>query len=293
MPGYPTVPYWGGSNNGTYGGGGSSGGSTGLLSSSGGQQPGGNNYPAGIYGVGANGSGTAVGTLQPEDLTSEWLNKINDPTNPYIHQAMQRAGQQANSRGLVNSSIAAGNAQGAAIQASLPIAQSNAQAALGLQTTNLDNLAKIRQANMAAKAQTMSAGIAAQASMFGSRAGMYDTQANNAGALLRQTDLLAYQGQQADLNYQRSLGLQNNEGQIGMYNSMFNLGGNLLMQQGQFTNQLGIAALSDPAILGDPNALMGFNNLINGTSQSYVDSLFNSIFGSFQMPTSPNSGGGG
>jgi hypothetical protein len=58
--------------------------------------------------------------------TSGQLEKLLSSDNPYIKQARLRAEQQANSRGLLNSSIAAGNSEAAAIQSALPIAQSDA-----------------------------------------------------------------------------------------------------------------------------------------------------------------------
>lgn len=263
-----------------------------------GQQPAGNNYPAGIYGVGPGGGGTAVGTLQNNELTSYNLNQLtNDPNSAYMNQARLSGINTANQRGLLNSSIAAGNSEAAAIQAALPIAQGDANAAQGLQATNLNNLSKAETANIGANAQITSAGTmaAAQENV---------AQQNNAGALLRQQDQLAYSGEQAALNYQRALGLdqqqfynnsalsaQGYQQNLGL--DQFNLGATLLQGQQNFFSQAGIQAMQDPAIMGNPNAFGGYLQfLMNPFSQS-IDNTFSRLFGSFGSGGVAQPGNGG
>jgi len=60
-------------------------------------------------------------------LVEKRLQGLLDTDNPYIQQARQQAMEQANARGLLNSSIAAGNAQRAAIESAMPIAQQDAE----------------------------------------------------------------------------------------------------------------------------------------------------------------------
>lgn len=263
-----------------------------------GVQPPGNNYPSNIYGVGPGGSGTAVGTLQNNELTSYNLNQLTDSNNPYIKQATQGAINQANSRGLLNSSIAAGNARGAAIQAALPIAQSDAQAALGLQSTNLNNLSKAETANIGANAEMTSAGTAASASMDVARQ-------NNAGALLRQQDDLAFQGEQAGLNYQRDLGRDQQQyynaaalSQQGYQQNLgldsFNLGATLLQGQQSFFSSAGLAAMNDPAIMGNPEAFGGYLQFLMNPFSSIIDNVFsNPRLGLGNYGTPQPAGGGG
>lgn len=279
----------------TYGGGvstggsssGGSSGSTGGSSTSGGytagQQPGGNNYPQGIYGVGPNGSGTALGTITPDELTSNQLNELLASNSPYIQQARQSAINQANSRGLLNSSIAAGNSQAAAIQAGLPIASQDAQANYGLQQTNLNNLAKIQSGNIAAHAQVQSAQIGARASMYGQDQ-----------TTLRQREDLAYQGEQAGLNYQRNLGLTNqnfyNQSALSAQNyqqnlglDQFNLGSTLLSGMQNFSYSAGLNAMNNPAIMGDPQSFGGYMQFISNVfgGNGMIDNIFNNLFGSY------------
>jgi hypothetical protein len=261
-------------------------------------QPAGNNYPTGIYGVGPGGSGTAVGTLQNNSLTSYNLNQLtNDPNSAYMAQARQQGVNTANQRGLLNGSIAAGNSEAEAIKAALPIATSDAQASLSLQENNLGNLSKAQTATIGANAQTQSAGIMAGAEMN-------VAQQNNAGALLRQQDNLAYSGEQAALNYQRALGMdqqqfynnsalsaQGYQQNLGL--DQFNLGATLLQGQQNFFSQAGIQAMNDPAIMGDPQAFGGYLQfLMNPFSQS-IDNVFSRLFGSFGSGGVAQPGSGG
>ena len=58
------------------------------------------------------------------------LNKLLEEDSPYVRRARTRAAEHASSRGLLNSSIAAGAGEAAAIDAALPIAQGDANLAL-------------------------------------------------------------------------------------------------------------------------------------------------------------------
>jgi len=59
-------------------------------------------------------------------LVQNQLNKVIDPANPLMQRAKTRALQTANSRGLVNSSMAVGAAESAMIEAATPIAVQDA-----------------------------------------------------------------------------------------------------------------------------------------------------------------------
>lgn len=62
------------------------------------------------------------------ELVSNQMNSLLSDSNPYIQNARQRGVEYANSRGLMNSSIAAGASQRAATEAALPIASADAAA---------------------------------------------------------------------------------------------------------------------------------------------------------------------
>jgi hypothetical protein len=65
-------------------------------------------------------------TVQPNQTVQGQLTGLMDPNSPLIQQAETRANQQANSRGLLNSSIANTGAQEAAYAAAIPIATTDA-----------------------------------------------------------------------------------------------------------------------------------------------------------------------
>lgn len=79
-------------------------------------------------------------TLNPAtDTTGGQLSKIIDQNSPLMQQAATAGRQGANARGLLNSSIAVGAAQGAVLNAATPIAQQNAAASLQTGLTNTSN----------------------------------------------------------------------------------------------------------------------------------------------------------
>lgn len=67
------------------------------------------------------------------------LNGLISSNSPYIQAARASAQRQANSRGLLNSSIAAGSGELAAIQSALPIAQQDAQSFFNAGQFNANN----------------------------------------------------------------------------------------------------------------------------------------------------------
>ena len=73
--------------------------------------------PTGTPPAGTGGPPTGTPSL------SDRLNTLLDSDSPYIERARYRGRQAANRRGLLNSSIAAGAAEAAALDAALPIAQ--------------------------------------------------------------------------------------------------------------------------------------------------------------------------
>lgn len=289
---------------------GTSGGAGGSYSGTGsytaGTQPGGNTYPNGISGTRSDNGGTAVGTVTPDELTSHNLQALLASGSPYIQQSRNQAVQQANSRGLLNSSIAAGNAQAAAIQSALPIASQDAQVAYGLQQTNLNNLSKMQNAVIAGNGERAAA-LASQS------AAVKVAELNNQGDLQRQREDLAYQGEQAQLNYGRQLGLssqdyfnnsglsyqnflQNYASQSGLSSQnyqqnlgldQFNLGSTLLTGMQNFSYSAGLNAMQNPAIMGDPQAFGGYMQFISNIfgANGTIDNIFNNLFGSYNGGT--------
>jgi len=76
--------------------------------------------------------------VNPNELSSNQLNQITDENGAYIQRARNAGLAQANSRGLLNSSMAAGAAQGAAIDAAMPMAMQQAGAYTNVGDRNMD-----------------------------------------------------------------------------------------------------------------------------------------------------------
>ena len=120
-------------------------------------------------------------TYAPDDssLVARQLQNLLASDSPYVQRARTRAMEYANSRGGLNSSIAAGAGEGAAIDAAMPIAQADAAAFLGSQRDNTNALNQFGAAGNAFQYQgalnTQSNGFqtARDAAQFG-----YQTQLN-------------------------------------------------------------------------------------------------------------------
>lgn len=116
-----------------------------------------------------NGTGPYTFNTSPDMTTSHRLTGLLAGDSDYITQARQQAAQQAASRGLQNSTLAAGAGQSAAIAAGLPIAQQEAQAYLAAAQGNQQAVTSYQDTAMQANAQVMSAGIGASASLEAAR----------------------------------------------------------------------------------------------------------------------------
>lgn len=171
-------------------------------------------------------AGTMQGatTYQPTEnaLVSSQLTKLLKQDNPYTALARSKAAQYANSRGLLNSSMAAGAGERAAIESALPVAQGDAQAygvaerdnAAALNNFSLDANRFQREGALSA----LRAGFdsATQQRNFGFQAGesaaeraMRESQFQTAEGRLREAMTQDNQIKQADLGIRQSeLGLR-------------------------------------------------------------------------------------
>lgn len=130
-------------------------------------------------------AGLTNGQIDPNDSTNSasQLDAITAQNSPYIQLAEQQGLLTAASRGLENSSLAAGSAQAAATAAAAPLAQQNAsEASTGqLQNSQLDT--QVSEANAAAAnaAKMQNSQLDTQASEFNSS---QDTAAKELAAQL-------------------------------------------------------------------------------------------------------------
>lgn len=83
-----------------------------------------------------------VRDVQDNELTSNQLNNLTNADSKYIRSARGRGASYAQARGNLNSSLAAANAEQAAIDAALPIATQDAAAYANAASQNLDSLGR-------------------------------------------------------------------------------------------------------------------------------------------------------
>lgn len=135
------------------------------------------------------------------------LNGLIAQNSPYLQAARAGAAKQANSRGLINSSIAAGAGETAAIQAALPIAQQDAATNFNADQFNATQrnsfATDFNRFNQQAYLQDDQQGFASE------QAGLDRTQQKD--ILTQQQD---FQGTQAGLDRQQQTALQNSQQQF-------------------------------------------------------------------------------
>lgn len=127
-----------------------------------------------------------MGTQNPNDLTNTagQLDNITSANSPYMQLARQQGMLTAASRGLGNSSIAAGNSEASAVAAAAPLAEQNAsEAAQGkLQNSQLDTQTNEFNAGQTNANQQLDAQLKTQTSQFNASQ-QQSAGATNAAAL--------------------------------------------------------------------------------------------------------------
>lgn len=86
----------------------------------------------------------------PNELVANQLDALLRSDSPYMRNAEQRGMEYAASRGNINSSIGAGSARRAALEAAMPIAQADAQVYRDANAANFDAISSLRQMRTAA-----------------------------------------------------------------------------------------------------------------------------------------------
>jgi hypothetical protein len=89
--------------------------------------------------------------VTPNELVQNQLNGLLQSDSPYIKNARQRGAEYAASRGNINSSIGAGASQRAALEAALPIAESDAGVYRDANQGNFESLNELRKMRTAAE----------------------------------------------------------------------------------------------------------------------------------------------
>jgi hypothetical protein len=253
-----------------------------------------NSQAGGLQGTDGRGYTRNVGQ---SELANTHLNTMLDGNGAYIQNARRRGLESAARRGMMNSSIAAGNAERAAIEAASPFAMQAADAYGRAQTENLgymnQNLMQERDiANqvLTDKYRADAAGQAAAGEMEAARLAAQDRYR------MFQEDL-AFQGEQrgldrahdfgmSDMGYRQDLGRMGSEFgyDIGRQNNQMNWQSrendrdfyrNIARDNNQFSNQYNYetsAAIRDQRIRRSDAAFeFGLETLMNDPSTSLND----------------------
>ncbi|HEX2614723.1 MAG TPA: hypothetical protein VHL10_04470, partial [Nitrososphaera sp.] len=202
------------------------------------------------------------------ELTSENLAGLLAPGNRYIDMARQAGMDVSNDRGLLNSSIAAGNSERSAIQAAEPIAAADAAAYGTAAGQNQDALNTILATRMNNQTSRQNALAAAGASRYSADLGLRNSRENR-----------QFEGEQAGINrnftdYLTQMGYGQQQRMAA-----FQLGGNLLQDSTQFNHNLFLNASNNPFMMADPQALQGFADFANGPANDYYNELFGFALG--------------
>lgn len=181
----------------------------------------------------------ANGTWTPETTSvATKLDGLLSSNSPYIKAARASGTQQAARRGLMNSSIAAGAAESAAISAALPIASQDAQAIENRNQTqlegniNLNNSTKIQQMQGDQSKELAAINNAAEALRLKEQAGYQLTaqEAAQKATLEQQAQQIAASDRQALLAAETSRSNALTDAQASMtsnyLNAVSNLSGN-------------------------------------------------------------------
>lgn len=270
----PTSLYSQGVN---YNGGNSSGSSSGSTTTGRGLF---GNLPQGMYNAGGSGGSNAyVRDAQPNELVSHNLNGLLDQNGQYMQLARQSGMDMAGERGLLNSSIAAGNSQRAAIQSAMPIAQGDAAAYIGAAGQNQDALNQNELTAMNNATSLGTARIGANASMYGDDLGLMNQREGRAFSGEQQGLDRSFADYLSQLNHSQNVDMSNLGYQHNLGTGLLSIAGNLLQGTQNASTNYGMAAMNNPAIMENPEAFGNYMQFMNDPFNTFVDDIFKQLFG--------------
>lgn len=185
------------------------GGTTGTLATSGNYTD--PNVPRQSQAQGIQGADNRAYTRQVtnNELVSNQLNNLMNQEGAYLSNARRRGLEQANRRGMLNSSIAAGSAERAGIEAAMPIASADAATYGTAQTQNMEALNQGLMQQRDIMNQQAIAGFQLAAASAGAGAQARVAREQMALDMQMQRERLAYEGEQAGLSRYHQLGMSN------------------------------------------------------------------------------------
>jgi len=243
------------------------------------------NLPPGVWNAGGrDGNNAYVRQTNPNELVSTQMSALlDDPNSAYMANARRNGMNVAGNRGLMNSSIAAGNSQRQAIEAGMPIAQGDAAAYQSSAAQNQDALNAILAEQMGNASSESIARIGANASMYGDDLGLMNQREGRAFGGEQAGLDRAFQDYMSQLGHSQDVDMSNIGYQHNLGLGFQQIAGNLMQGQQQFRNTMARDAAGDPAIMSDPVAFNDFMNWVGSQASSQIDNLINSI-----IPTGGN-----
>lgn len=240
---------------------------------------------------------TQSASVDPSTMTVQGqLAGLINSGNPLLVQAQTRAAQQANKRGLLNSSMAVGAGESALYDAALPIAQADAGTYRDVALSNADMAQQTELANTGARNQTSQFNVSEQ-----NTTGRFDAQQQQTAAL--ENARLRQQAGTANVENQTRLLLQQMDANTRVEMTNIEANYRTLMQASSsasdlysqtlrnitdITNNQNLdAAAKNAAIARQREMLVNGMNLIAGMNNLNVADLLN--FG----PGAPAAPGGG
>lgn len=224
----------------------------------------------------ANDTDPALRELQDNELTSKNLDKLLNGDSRYIQDARLRGTEAASRNGMLMSSVSAGMSERAAIEAGLPIAQADAQAATLVYRDNQS----ARNSDLLADQQNRAALIGQQ---MGIAANLADAERNRAFQSIeqqRQNDFNAYQQAQA----QSWQGTQNDlarlqDRQNTYYNQIYGREGQLTSTLNSIYSNPNLTAEQQQAAVTNANAMYSsLWNTMNATLANGVPEIYSNPY---------------
>lgn len=172
--------------------------------------------------------------LSEDAKASEILNRITSQDSPLMQRAKQEGILMAASRGLQNSSIAAGTAMGAMVDRATPIAQQEAQNMTSMELANLDEANRALAFSAAAKNSASLAGAQIKSQEAQVSAGIKSNEALTSAQLTSQQKQLAAQISSQEAMFSAAEANKQAQFNANWSNQVKMLNAELAQQAGQF-----------------------------------------------------------
>lgn len=150
-------------------------------------------------------------SVQPEGLVENRLVNLLAQDSPYMRQATQEGLRHAQNRGLLNSSIAAGESRAAAIRAGMPIAAADANS---INSAEEQNVGVLNQNHMQERQLMNEATIAEanrQSAAGAFEAGQREAAQERAWRTQMQREQYGFEGEQRELDRMHNFGIMDRD----------------------------------------------------------------------------------